>query len=196
MEFEFGELDGSDTPRLKEMARLFSDIGISKTTSNIWGTLWSKLVHNCMANAPSGLTGLSSNPMYMNATARRVMARLGREAVLVGEAHGIKFDEIYGVPSSTFKRLEAGGEQEINDAILKEARARTGARDNPPSLLQDVQKGRRSEVDYLNGLVVRKGAQKGVPAPLNQAITEAMHRVDGKVLKPGVQNLELFKKYL
>jgi 2-dehydropantoate 2-reductase len=195
LEFEVGELDGRITRRLKGMAELLAKVGTTVTTANIWGALWSKLVHNSMVNALSGMTMLSSNPLYSNLTARKLMARIGREAILVGEAYGIRFEEIYDARAEDYKNLERG-EGVIHEGILKQARLRSGAKDNPPSLQQDVMKGRRSEVDYLNGLVARKGRSKGVATPINEAITEAMHLVDGGLLKPGPANMEMFQKYI
>ena len=196
LEFEVGELDGGDTPRLAEVAGLLADVGNTVTTGNIWGLLWSKLVHNCMANAISGLTGMSSNAMYTDAIVQRLLPRIGREGVLVAEAYGMKLDPVYGAGPEDYKNLESGGEEVLRRGFLKEAALRSGAKDNPPSLLQDVMKGRRSEVDYLNGLLVRKGAAKGIPTPVNRAVTEAMQRLDGGLLKPGPANLQLFKEYL
>lgn len=194
--FQVGELDGSDTPRLREMAGLLSKAGQTRATDSIWGALWTKLAGNSMGNALSGLTGLSSNPMFNNTTARKLMMRIGKEVVEVGEAHGIKFGNIAGVSPDNFKNLDRGGDKVIEEAMLKSAAGRTGIRDNRPSLLQDVLKARRSEVDYLNGLVVRKGKEKGIPTPLNQAVVDVMHRLDAGELRSDPANLELFAAYV
>lgn len=196
LEFQVGELDGRGTPRLAEVAGLLAAVGDTVTTDNIWGLLWSKLMHNCMANAVSGLTGMSSNAMYTDATVQKLLPRIGRECVLVADAYGMKLEPVYGAGPEHYRDLESGGEEVIRQGFLKEAALRSGAKDNPPSLLQDVMKGRRSEVDYLNGLLVRKGAAKGIPTPINHAVTEAMHRLDGGLLKPDPSNLELFREYL
>ena len=58
-----------------------------------------------MFNATAALTGLSSNPMFNNATARKVMMQIGRESVAVGEAYGIRFETIAGIPPENFKNL-------------------------------------------------------------------------------------------
>jgi len=188
-----GELDGSDTPRLREVAELLSAAGITKATDNIWGVLWAKLAHNNMFNVTAGLTGLSSNPMFNNATARKVMMQIGRESVAVGEAHGIVFGNIAGMPPEHFKNLDSGGAKAIEEAMLKIAAFRTGVRNSRPSMLQDIMKGRRTEIDYLNGLVVRKGKEKGVPTPVNQAMLDAMHRLEDGDIKSDPSNLDLFK---
>ncbi len=58
-----------------------------------------------------------------------------------------------------------------------------------PSTAQDILKGRRSEVDFINGLVVEKGKAVGVPTPGNEAITDLLKRVERGELKPGPENI-------
>jgi len=63
-------------------------------------------------------------------------------------------------------------------------------------MLQDILKARRSEIDYLNGLVVRKGKEKGIATPINQAVVDVMHLLDAGEMKVAPSNLELFKEYI
>jgi ketopantoate reductase len=65
-----------------------------------------------------------------------------------------------------------------------------------PSLLQDVIKGRRTEADELNGHVVVKGKEVGVPAPMNQAIVEAMKALERGEIKPVPSNVDRLKSYI
>lgn len=194
--YQVGELDGSDTPRLQELAKMLESAGITKVTDDIWAALWTKFTGNSMGNALSGITGQTSNPFVQNAMARKVRALTGREVIQVGEAHGIKFGNVGGVDAENFKNLENGGFEVIEAAMLKDIPEKGSIHDKAPSLLQDVIKVRRSEVDYLNGLVVRKGKEKGVPTPVNQAVVDVMHRVDEGELKPDGSNMELFKEFL
>ena len=62
-----------------------------------------------------------------------------------------------------------------------------------PSLAQDVMKGRRTEVEELNGYVVRKGRQAGVPTPVNRAIVAVTKRVEAGELEPSLSNLKLIE---
>ena len=63
-----------------------------------------------------------------------------------------------------------------------------------PSLLQDVIKKRRTEVEYLNGEVVRRGKRIGVPTPMNQAVLDLMLKIENGKAEPDPANLELLKK--
>ena len=60
-----------------------------------------------------------------------------------------------------------------------------------PSLAQDLLKGRKIEVDYLNGYVSQKGLELGIQTPVNDDIRELAHRVARKEIEPSVENLEL-----
>lgn len=194
--FQLGELDGSDTPRLRDLAEMMEVAGITKVTDDIWAALWTKLAGNSMGNALSGITGQTSHAFAHNAKARKIRALIGREVVLTGQAHGIKFGSIGGVAAEHYKNLENGGFEVIEAAMTRSIPEKGSIHDKAPSLLQDVKKARRSEVDYLNGLIVRKGKEKGVQAPVNQAVVDVMRRIDEGDLKPDGSNVDLFKKFL
>jgi len=194
--FQVGELDGSDTPRLQELAKILDAAGVTQVTNDVWAALWTKLAGNSMGNALSGITGQTSHPFTHNATARKVRALIGREVILAGEAHGIKFGKVGGLDIEHYKNLGKGGFEVIEAAMTENIPEKGSIHDKAPSLLQDVIKVRRSEVDYLNGLVARKGKEKGVPTPVNDAVVKVMRRVDDGELKPDGSNAELFKEFL
>jgi len=194
--FQVGELDGSTTPRVQEVVDLMSNVAGASITGDIWGALWTKLAVNCMGNALAGLTGQTATPLAGNSIARRVRVLIGKEVVEVGEAHGIKFGNIGGFPPEYYRDMDGPGGQAIEKKALEDAARSASKEEHKPSLLQDVVKRRRSEVDYLNGLIVRKGEQMAIAAPVNAAITEAVHRIDDGDLKPDMANLELFKRFV
>jgi 2-dehydropantoate 2-reductase len=194
--FKPGELDGSDTPRLRDLAELLSHAGQCRTTDNIWGALWVKLASNAMGNGIAGLTGMGRRALWNDATARRVMMHIGGEVVEVGEAGGIRFESIRGISPEHFKDLDGEGARVIDEAFLKQAGSWKGIRDHSPSLLQDVRKARRSEIDYLNGVVVRKGREQGIATPLNEAVVDAVHRLEAGEIASEPANLEMFREYI
>ena len=57
-------------------------------------------------------------------------------------------------------------------------------------MAQDVHKGRKSEIDFMNGLICDKGLETGVPTPYHDAIVEAMRLVDSKTITPGPENVD------
>ena len=187
--FYVGELDGRDTPRAQELARLLSGVALTKVTTNLWGQRWSKLAVNCMGNALAGLSGLGSAELRLEPGPRRVSIQLGAEVVRVGRAHGHTIEPLIGGIDAqrVVEAAEGRGLAEVEADLAAEAKRRTGGR---PSLLQDVMKQRRTEVDFLNGHVSAEGRKKGVPTPFNDAIVAAVHAHPVGRLTPSPKNLE------
>jgi len=186
--FRIGELDGRDTPRARELARVLSDVSPAKVTTNLWGERWSKLAVNCMGNAIAGLSGLGSAELRLEAGPRRVAIQLGAEAIRVGRAHGHTIEPLIGIDAQRIvDAAEGRGLAELEADLAAEAKRRTGGR---PSLLQDVMKRRRTEVDFLNGHVSAEGRNKGVPTPFNDAIVAAVHAHPVGQLTPNPKKLD------
>jgi 2-dehydropantoate 2-reductase len=169
--FKIGEHDGTDTPRARELAALMSAVAETRVTTNLWGERWSKLAINCMANPLSGLTGLGTVAVRTDPRIAAVGVHLGAEAIAVGRAVGHEVEPIYGIATQRYLDAYAGrGLRELLADMAEVARARGGGQ---PSLLQDVLKGRRTEIDYLNGYVSARGSKVGVqtdPAHLGAVI--------------------------
>jgi 2-dehydropantoate 2-reductase len=187
--FYVGELDGRETPRAQALARLLSDVALTKVTTNLWGQRWSKLAVNCMGNAIAGLSGLGSAELRLQPGPRRVSIQLGAEVVRVGRAHGHAIEPLIGGIDAqrVVDAAEGRGLAEVEADLAAEAKRRTGGR---PSLLQDVMKNRRTEVDHLNGHVSAEGRKKGVPTPFNDAIVAAVHAHPVGRLVPSLKNLD------
>ena len=187
--FYIGELDGRDTPRAQELARLLSDVALTKVTTNLWGQRWSKLAVNCMGNALAGLSGLGSAELRLAPGPRRVSIQLGAEVVRVGRAHGHTIEPLIGGIDAqrVVDASEGRGLAEVEADLAAEAKRRTGGR---PSLLQDVMKQRRTEVDFLNGHVSAEGRKKNVATPFNDAIVAAVHAHPVGRLTPSLKNLD------
>jgi len=187
--FYLGELDGRDTTRAQELARVLGDVAPTKVTTNLWGQRWSKLAVNCMGNALAGLSGLGSAELRLEPGPRRVSIQLGAEVVRVGRAHGHTIEPLIGGIDAqrVVDAAEGRGLAEVEADLAAEAKRRTGGR---PSLLQDVMKHRRTEVDFLNGHVSAEGRNKGVPTPFNDAIVAAVHAHPVGRLTPNPKNLD------
>jgi 2-dehydropantoate 2-reductase len=166
--FKIGEHDGKETARAKELAEIMSAVAETKVTTNLFGERWSKLAINCMANPLAGLTGLGTLQVRTDPQIAAVGVHVGAEAILVGRAVGHEVEPIYGIPVQRYVDAYNGkGLQPLLDEIAEKARQRGGGE---PSLLQDVKKKRRTEIDYLNGYVCDQGKQRGVKTPFNDAV--------------------------
>ena len=177
--FRAGEVHGRITPRAEEVCRLVGLSDSAKVTSNLWGERWSKLVANSMQNGLSACTGLSGNAMMRTDAIRRFSIRLGSEAVRVGQAAGYVLEDILNIKPET---LAAAGEgdaaalQAAEDILMAGAKKRSDGQ--RPSMGQDMLKGRRTEIGFLNGYVVARGQEIGIDARANAALTDIVQRVE------------------
>ncbi|MEQ1650874.1 MAG: ketopantoate reductase C-terminal domain-containing protein, partial [Hyphomicrobium sp.] len=173
-------------------AEMLQSVDKSKTTSNLWGVRWSKLVVNGMRNGVSAATGLGGNERDTHEQIRRVVIKLAGEAVNVGRALGLDLEKIAGQDASIYAKA-ADNDPVALPALEATMRAWStgGARSDlqRPSMAQDIAKGRRTEIDYMNGYIAEKGAGVGVPASTHVALTRIVQQVERGKLAAKPENL-------
>ncbi|MFC2025202.1 ketopantoate reductase family protein [Chloroflexota bacterium] len=187
--YALGELHGKVTPRLEEVVRILSDAGKTRITTNIWGAKWSKLAANSMSSALSALTDKRSWELIDAPNFLPTCVRLGKEAVQVGITLEYNMETVSGLTAEDMLNSP-------EEAAVSRIRASSrGASEGAITMVQyDIRNGRPTEVGgYLNGLVVRKGVEAGVPTPVNEAVTALVLRMERGELRPDVSNLNLVK---
>jgi 2-dehydropantoate 2-reductase len=188
--FRAGEVHGRITERAKDICRLVAYADSATVTSNLWGERWSKLVANVMGNGLSACTGLSGAEMLQSEPIRRFSTRLGSEAIRVGQAHGYQLEEILHLAPETIARAGEGDEEAMRACDAQRfadgQRISSGQR---PSMGQDMQKGRRTEINFMNGLVVREGEKVGRSCRANAALTDIVTRVERNELSPDPRHI-------
>ena len=184
--FRVGEYSGAVTPRAEALAAKLNHIDAAYATDNLWGERWAKLCQNGMGNAISAMSQLGSQEMAGDARVRRIRINLAKEGAQVGLAQGLAVEAINGLPAEFWADASRGDVFEELDGRLSQS----GGRVNwLASMAQDVHKGRKSEVDFMNGLICEKGRETGVPTPYHDAIVDAMRLVDSKEIAPGPENV-------
>jgi 2-dehydropantoate 2-reductase len=192
--FKIGEHDGRDTPRARRIAEIMRAVAPAEVTTNLWGERWSKLALNCMLNPLAGLSGLGTAEVRAEPTTRRLAAHLGAEVVRVGSALGHRIEPILGIAAKRFAEASGAADIEVlGREIAADAQSRSGGR---PSMLQDVMKGRRTEIDHLNGFVAAEGRNVGIATPFNDAVVAAFHAHRVGQLRPDPRNLEPLTRLL
>jgi 2-dehydropantoate 2-reductase len=143
--------DASLAPAVQRVAQLFTRAGVPcRISDNIDGELWVKLVWNCAGNAISALGRASYGLAGSLEPVRRVMAAASEEVGAVARASGIRLPDVDPVAMG-FKLASALGPATSSTA-------------------QDIERSRATEIDSLNGFVVRRGAELGVPTPVNHTL--------------------------
>ena len=192
--FALGDPTNPWSPRAKEIQGILEDCGDSELTENLLGERWAKLATNSMANSVCGITGQTSAGMRANPVTRDIAVRLAAEVVEVGAAHGVAVEKIGSIPAE--KYVQARSDRKVKaevERIMVEEAAKIGT--GRPSLAQDLAKGRRTEIDYLNGYVIQKGREAGIPTPFNEAVVNLTKQVESGVLEPMIDNIWLVMDY-
>ena len=155
-----GELDGALTQRVQEVADLFNRAGLVTTVSdNIFGTMWDKLLVNVATGALSGITRLTYGALYAVPEVKATALAAVAEAMAVARAAGVRLE--FTAPSQAWDRAAEGLPADFK-----------------ASMLQSLEKGSITEVDFINGAVVRWGQRLGVPTPVNAALVGCIKGIE------------------
>ena len=146
---------GPSSEKAMEVASVFHRAGIScRISDNIDGDLWVKLLCNCALNAISALGSLRYGELIQSADAIKLMETVVDEVLAVARAAGIILPGVRDRESGMAAAMEIA--TQMADAFSSTA--------------QDLNRGRLTEIDALNGYIVRRGAELGVPVPANHAL--------------------------
>ena len=146
---------GPDEPGVREIARLFEAAGVGcVVTPQIQARLWEKFVCNCALNAISALCQITYGATGESPTAWLVVEQVVAELLAVAKANGIEPASMPDLPAAL------AGVRQLTRQIA-------GAYS---STAQDLRRGKRTEIEALNGCVARLGRECGIPTPINQAL--------------------------
>ena len=177
LSFTLGELNGLPTDRVNALAGMMNDIGPTKVSRNIWGERWAKLAVNSMANPIAASTGLGAAVGGgQKHGVNDVSINIAAEVVKVAQSLGIQVEPISGIPADDYLPTDNAEAMEDLKSRLAEGAGQLGA--GRPSMLQDVMKGRKTEIDYLNGFVAARGDMVGVDTPFCDGIVDIVRRVE------------------
>jgi 2-dehydropantoate 2-reductase len=183
--FRVGEPHGRITPRVEELVEWFRGIDSAKATANLWGERWSKLVQNAMGNGVTAATGMTTPACLGDRTIRRFQIALAGEGIRVGQALGYQLEKIRAIEPELLARAaegDAGAMAEVESVIVPKSNPRADIQ--RPSMAQDILKGRRTEIDAMNGYIARKGEQVGVAAPSHRKLADIVTRIERGELRP------------
>lgn len=172
-----GELDGQITPRLRELEKAMSTSAEAVVTTNIRGALWSKLAINCTITTIGALTGDTLGVMLQDKRMRQVFLRGYSEVVDTAEASGITLERIATNPHLLYVKPNAGSiNLFIKDLLVRFVGRKYGKLKS--SSLQSLERGRKTEIDYLNGYVVEQAKQVNIPTPVNAALVKMIKEIE------------------
>ncbi len=153
-----GELDHHDTDRVVRISQMFCGAGIeTEVSSNIHDQVWGKLLVNVGINALTALTGFKNGQLLDYPESVRLMEKLVAEASEVARRKGIHLE---------------------SDPIEKVRKTIEVTKENRSSMGQDFDHRRKTEIEAINGAVVREAYPLGIPVPFNQAVTDLVKAIE------------------
>jgi 2-dehydropantoate 2-reductase len=189
--FAVGELDGLLTPRVKEIQAILSHVARCEISGNIYGTKWTKLIANTMTMGPHGLLGLRNGEAVALPGMADIALAIGRESAAVGAALGYRLEPIFGLRADEF-----AGSNDENLSTTREALMRHVGGRSRTAPIHDHIKGRRSEMEFITGIVSRKGREHGIPTPFNDAVLEIDRRINRGEIRMDASNFVLLKEQI
>jgi 2-dehydropantoate 2-reductase len=182
--FAVGSIDEATRGREEEIAELLRHSGAVEVVDDIRATKWMKLVSNCCTLVPTAALGLSMVDAGAIPEMRELMLRAGQEALETGVALGHPILPIFGLTPADVDRADR-----VVEALLDVLFAGFVLPHTTTTVLHDWRKGRHSEVDDVNGLVVAEQTRLGGVAPVNAAWVRIAHRIERGELEPAPANL-------
>lgn len=183
--FAVGGIQPDAHARADEVAELLGHSGTVEVSDDIRASKWMKLVVNAAELVPSAILGLPLAEAVDVPGMRAFMTEAGREAVRTAVATGNRVRPIFGMSDADLGNPDSYVEQ-LFDAVLSDFTLP----DTKTTVLQDWLKGRRSEVDQINGLVVDEQARLGGRAPANEITVDLAHRIEDGDLDADVSNAD------
>lgn len=198
--FTIGELNGGTSSRVRTVARALEAVGEVTVSDDVAAHLWSKLARNAMTNGLAALTGGTTRVLWSDPGYHPFVIAAAAETARVARAAGVTITPIAGriTAEALIGALDGdiADKREVARLLTEFAVERTAERDHLPSMLQDAMKGRRTEIDDINGHVVRHGRILGIQTPVNQRIVELVHALERGELLIDSGNLGLLKSSL
>lgn len=161
-----GELDGVASPRVAALAESLTAAGVeTRASAQIWTEIWDKLLVNVSTGALAAVTGLTYGQLYQLPEIEEMAVAAVTEAMAVAGALGIPLTT--RDPRTPWLKAAAGLPPEFKT-----------------SMLQSLENRRRTEIDFINGAVLREGRRAGVPTPVNAALVALVRAIELKTPGP------------
>ena len=191
LSFSLGAISKQRSQHFTKVKELLEMMGTVDVEENFLGTRWSKLLINAAFSGMSAVLGCTFGEAAGPKESRRIVQALIKECIDVCHVGGIHIEPVQGkdivkLLNYTNALKRAFSFFIIPIAIRKHAKLKA-------SMLQDLEKGKLTEVDAINGAVSEYGRKVGFPTPMNDKVVEIIHRIEQGELQPSFANLRYFE---
>ena len=185
-DLQIGRLDGSTDDRLEAVREVLSPAFMTKTTDNVRGALWAKMLVNSMT-VLGALGGMLTGDVLGNRERRRLVADVVAEGVRVAKAEGVDLPNVFGlVPPDA---VDGDRWHATMDRVLIRVGEGFGAIKSVT--WRDFELGRKTEIDAVTGEIVARGERNGIPTPLSASVFRMLREIEAGDRSPDPANLEL-----
>ena len=191
LSFSLGAVSEKKSKHFAKVKELLELMGTVDVEENFLGTRWSKLLINASFSGMSAVLGCTFGEAAGPKESRKVVQAIIKECIDVCQKGGIRIEPVQG--KDIVKLLDYSNALKrafsffiIPIAIRKHAKLKA-------SMLQDLEKGKLTEVDAINGAVSEYGRKVGFPTPMNDRVVEIIHQIEQGKLQPSFDNLKYFK---
>jgi len=192
LSFGLGSFGNTNNDTINQIKSILEHMGAVTVEVNFIGARWSKLLVNSALSGMAAVLGCTLGEVTDNKKARLYAQRMIKECIDVTKAAGIHMEPIQGKdPVKLFDYNNVVKERISNFIIPFAIRQHRIVR---PSLLQDLENGKKTEIDSINGIVCEFGRKHNVPTPYNDLVVNIVHKIEQGEYKPGIENLMLFKE--
>jgi 2-dehydropantoate 2-reductase len=189
-EFIIGNIDRQPDERLPPVQQLLNAVYPARISDNIMGELYSKLIINSCINSLGVIGGVTLGELLANRKVRNIFVTLMREAMAVAAAMNIKVEPAAGGKLDYYKYLATRGAVSDFKRHLFIRIIGFKYRRIKSSSLQSIERGRKTEINFLNGYICERGKQYGVATPINQAVRDMVIEIENQKREMSLNNLE------
>jgi 2-dehydropantoate 2-reductase len=173
--FEVGEIDGVMRPRLNQIKNILQAVGQTTLMDNLMGIRWNKVLQNSCFSGMSASLNCTFGDVLANQKAMECLAHIADEVLKVCHAQGYRMVEAFG---EDFESLELRSKEDIPEKMALYHRIWDHHTKLKASMLQDLEKGKKTEIEYINGIVCKKGRAFGVSTPFNDKVVELVKEAE------------------
>lgn len=189
--FEIGEMDGSVGERIQAVADVLGYMGRpAKVTDQLMASRWGKLINNACMSGMSAVCGSTFGQVLDDPRSRACLSYLGCEVKQCCQAAGYKLPLLLNEQSPDTLDLKDQAMYEANQEMFQVMYQ--DMHTAKASMLQDLEKGRATEIDFINGIVCRKGDEHGIDTPYNDKVVELVKREEATKVLHTMKNKEEF----
>lgn len=189
--FSLGSLTSERNCHFEDVKALLEMMGEVEVDENFVGTRWSKLLINASFSGMSAVLGCTFGEAAKPKASRRIVQALIKECIDVCAVGGIRIEPVQGKDIVKLLDYKSGLKKAVSFFIIPIAIRKHALL--KASMLQDIEKGKLTEVDAINGVVSAFGRKVGCPTPMNDKVVEIIHRIERGELAPSFDNLKLFE---